>query len=269
VTPEERYAQAQREHPDVSVTFEDFEQHWNERAREAPIADARAGDLLLAAGIELGDAAALKWLLLSVRRAAAGQTRVSPQHAAEVESGAVATVAVGSGGERPRISRYSAQGPLTAWLQVVVARTAGGLARTKGYAPKEAELDGALEMGAPAQAPEVAVLKQRFGGVVGEAMRAAAAKLEARDRALLAMKYVDGLSIDEIGRAYRTHRATAARWVEGARNALLEALRDELAQRVGVSRLEVDSLVRALSARVDISLRLVLKDEAPGQRSKQ
>jgi RNA polymerase sigma-70 factor len=257
-TPEARHARARAAHPDVSVSLETFARHWSEREAHGAIDDAYCADVLLAAGIEEGDAAALRWLLETVRRAVAAVSHVPAQHAAEIESTALASVAVGRGDGRPRISRYAAQGPLAAWLQVVVSRTAGAVAQAKGKPLDESRLERAVLDAPPAQAPEVAVLKGKYGGILSEAMKAAAAKLSSRDRSLLAMKYVDGLSTEEIGRAYQVHRATAGRWAESARNALLEALRDELATRMGVSRLEVDSLVRALATRVDVSLRWVL-----------
>jgi RNA polymerase sigma-70 factor, ECF subfamily len=60
------------------------------------------------------------------------------------------------------------------------------------------------------------------------------------------------------------HRATAARWLTDARERLGEIIRTELAARLQIAAEEVDSIVRLVQSRVDMSLdRLLVSDVSP------
>src|SRR5205823_12308411 len=82
--------------------------------------------------------------------------------------------------------------------------------------------------------PVLAQLKQRYRDEFGEAFRQAAAALTPRERTLLRYRFLDGLSIDEIGVLHRVHRATVARWIAAIREALFEATRERLGSRLAI-----------------------------------
>ena len=65
------------------------------------------------------------------------------------------------------------------------------------------------------------------------------ATLDQRQRNVLQMNLVQGLSIDEVGRVYAVHRATAARWVSAAREQLVSQTRTRLAERLNLQSNEV------------------------------
>jgi len=89
-------------------------------------------------------------------------------------------------------------------------------------------------------------------------MRAALAALPEQPRALLRYSVVDGWTVDRIGALYGIHRATAARRVAAAREELGALIRAELAARLAISVDEVDSIVRLVQSRVDVSLERLL-----------
>ena len=89
-------------------------------------------------------------------------------------------------------------------------------------------------------------------------MRAALEALDDRQRALLRYSLVDGWTVDQIGELYKVHRATAARWVAAARDALGDLIRTEVAKRLAIDELEVDSLIALVRSRIDVSLERVL-----------
>jgi RNA polymerase sigma-70 factor (ECF subfamily) len=97
---------------------------------------------------------------------------------------------------------------------------------------------------------------------VDAGLRSALARLDARSRALLRYQLIDGWSIDQVGKLYGVHRATAARWLADARQVLGDAIRSELATRLQISTHEVDSIVRLVQSRVDMSLDRLLVPEA-------
>jgi RNA polymerase sigma-70 factor (ECF subfamily) len=69
---------------------------------------------------------------------------------------------------------------------------------------------------------------------------------------------IDGWTIDRIGALYGVHRATAARRIAAARDELGAAIRTELAARLAISIDEVDSIVRLVQNRIDVSLERLL-----------
>ena len=74
-----------------------------------------------------------------------------------------------------------------------------------------------------------------------------------------------GVSSTDIAGLFGVHRATAKRWLADAREALLVGTKRELAARVGRGVEELDSILRLIESRLDLSLRLVLHDSAPEQ----
>jgi RNA polymerase sigma-70 factor, ECF subfamily len=85
--------------------------------------------------------------------------------------------------------------------------------------------------------------------------------LDARSRNLLRLSYVDRLTIDQLGTMYGTHRATAARWLNAARDELMAGTRERLAQRLKLTQSDLSSLLGALQSNLEISINRLLKDE--------
>lgn len=157
----------------------------------------------------------------------------------------------------PRLARYGGRGGLDAWVRVVAIREGhDALRRLRRELPRD---DDARLLDAHVEHPdaELAFLKHRYRATLQEAMRAALAALEPRERNLLRYSYVDGLNVDALGRLHGIHRATAARWVASARGRLLAEARRELRQRLRVGDEELDSVVRLLGSQLDVSLSLL------------
>ena len=244
-------------HPGVRLPLEVFERAL---AARVGVDERYAPDVYLAAAIEHRDSGALGWLQRHVHRSVQSlEGRVPGQLLAETESSVLELVAVAAEGRPPRIREYAAKGPLVGWLQVIVVR----MAQKRATAPATRAGDGELEtsvLGDLEQSGaglEVHVLRSKFHGALGGALRVAAAKLTERERSLLRLHYVDGVGLHELSRAYQVHRATISRWLLAARDSYLVATRDELSSRTGVAALEVDSLVRTLQSHVEVSLRRV------------
>ncbi|MBA3539551.1 MAG: transcriptional regulator, partial [Deltaproteobacteria bacterium] len=91
-------------------------------------------------------------------------------------------------------------------------------------------------------------------------LREAVAALEPRLRAVLRMSFVDSLTIDEIGAVYAVHRATAARWIQRACEAVLAHTRDALAVRLALSGTELDRMTALVQSQLDVSVSQLLPD---------
>jgi RNA polymerase sigma-70 factor (ECF subfamily) len=156
----------------------------------------------------------------------------------------------------PRLADYSGRADLRTWLRTAAIRIAiDGMRRRRDVPIADEEL--AL-VPALADDPELAHMKDRYRDELRATIEQAIAQLTPRDRLLLKYCYVDGLGIDRIGALYDVHRATAARWINAAREALSEGTRALLATRLGVTGSQLRSIARLVESQLDLSIRRLL-----------
>lgn len=157
-----------------------------------------------------------------------------------------------------RLDQYSGRSPLRSWLRQAAARTASTLMRPLRRASSLELPEDVLSIG-----PEEVLLKSNHRDAFAEAFRDALRTLTPRERNVLRLNALSGMSIDEVGASYRVHRATAARWIQRAKESLIQKTREGLALRLGVGPEEIDSLIRLLRRDLDESLLHHLKKEDP------
>lgn len=169
-------------------------------------------------------------------------------------------VLVARDAREPRIADYAGQAPLKSWLAAAAARTAISMGRRKGDRLASPLDSGVAEIGESVE-PELALLRARHKGHVETALREALAGLSTKNRALLRLSVRDGLSIDRLAAIYGIGRSTAARWVEAARAALLDATREELRKLVALTDSEMDDLTAAVRSDLNVSIVRLLATE--------
>jgi RNA polymerase sigma-70 factor (ECF subfamily) len=156
-------------------------------------------------------------------------------------------------GGRAKLSEYAGQGQLASWLRITAVRVFLDLGRRKDRAREEPTDDGVLAMPDPGDL-SLEVIKAEYRAVVGQAMRDAAAGLDLADRHLLHQHFVAGLSIDQLSVALGIHRATAARRLVRAREALVSDTRALLVTRLRISHDELDEVIGMVISRLDVSM---------------
>jgi len=161
-------------------------------------------------------------------------------------------------GMRPKLAEYAGQGQLDSWLRITAVRVFLDLGRRKDRARETPTADGVLTMPDPGDL-SLEVIKAEYRAAVGQAMRDAATALEPADRHLLHQHYVAGLSIDQLGVALGIHRATAARRVVRAREALVGETRALLVTRLQLSDEELDEVIGMVLSRLDVSIPKLLE----------
>ena len=157
-----------------------------------------------------------------------------------------------------RLAAYPGTGPLSGWVRAAALWIALELQRRE---PSSQHVDDAalpllLE---PGDDPELAYLKTTYRAEFNAAFTQALQGLEPRQRNLLRLKYLDGLSIDQLGALYAVHRATAARWIVSAQQALLERTRRLLTERLRLTPTQLDSVLRLISSQVELHLSRLLR----------
>ena len=217
-----------------------------------------AADLYLAAACSDGDTDALaqfRDVLVPAIRHALGKLGMAPAQIDEAVQQVQIMVFVGDG-RPPQIGEYGGRGTLRSWLRTIAVRTGRrmlGLEATPRTSDDElAELPGAVAD------PELAMLRTRYRDQVRGAFAAAFAALSERERNVLRQYYIDGLTIDQLAALYHVNRATTARWVAGARLAVVAKTRAQLVERFSIEASEVDSIIRLVRSQLDVSVREIV-----------
>jgi RNA polymerase sigma-70 factor (ECF subfamily) len=222
-----------------------------------------AGDLFLACACAHGTPRAVEAFERSfaavLQRAAA---RVDPTNADETVQIVRERLLVRTAARAPKIAEYGGRAKLSSWLAAVAAREAIG-ARRRMDDRSHDSLSG-VAAAAPAAGPELEIIRARHAPDFREAIRVALSRLQPRQRALLRMNLSVGLSIDRIAEVYKISRATAARWLAAARQALQEGTRKELVARLRLSPSEIESLAAAMRSEMDLSVATLLGAEPRG-----
>ncbi len=268
-TLREMHAEGIRKWPSIRVTLEDYQRHCDQICGNTrPIEELRmhAADIYLCCACVHRNTVALG---------------VFEREAEEVVRGAIARVHRERefvretlqefwkkllAGPDAKVNDYSGRGPLQAWLRIAAARLALDRHRAERLvAGRETDLGDCLAD--QAFGPESTLTRARFHEPFQEALHHAIAGLTHKDRNLLRMHVVGRCSIDQIGRAYKVHRATAARWLEQAREHILRDVRAEL-ELVGphLTDSEFQSVARVMGGELGLEVSLFPSD-VPLQRS--
>jgi RNA polymerase sigma-70 factor (ECF subfamily) len=130
---------------------------------------------------------------------------------------------------RSDLAGYIGRVPLAAWVRVYALRRA--LARTT---------EPSLSHGLLDDDPELRRIAGHDRARLTASIRDAVARLHMRERSVLRMNQIDRLSIDEIARLYRVHRATAMMWLDAAKR----AVRSHVIAELGVESTEAPRAAR-------------------------
>jgi RNA polymerase sigma-70 factor (ECF subfamily) len=171
------------------------------------------------------------------------------------------------GGEG-KLASYAGQGSLDGWLGITLARAA--LRSLRSHRPDAANADGeeaeAFERLTSAEDPQLAAIRERCGPLLKAAVERAFAQLPDEQRTLLRLHLIDRLTIDDLAIILHTHRATAARRLARARNAIIESARLETIAALGLDDSEFASLGAVLASQFDLTLARVLGGDGASPR---
>jgi RNA polymerase sigma-70 factor (ECF subfamily) len=246
--------------PGIDVDLARFETELRRRLGDAvtDLTKVSTSDVYLAIACLDGDPAAIGHLerdFLQAVQFAARRLRATDAMVADVQ-GHLRRILFTAEPERgAALAAFTGRARLRDYLRVVASRE---LVRTINRARREVPIEPLLERLRLENEPEIALLKNRHGAELSVALRDALARLDERQRALLRYSVVEGASIDRIGEMYGVSRSSAARWVAAARDALVQHMRDEVAVRLAIPIEDVDSVVRVVRSRIDISLERIL-----------
>jgi RNA polymerase sigma-70 factor, ECF subfamily len=230
------------------------EQHPGEMLRQL-----HAADLYLACACAEGERAALHAFEQHIlQRVPSRLGALPPATVDEVLQVLRARLLLGRGDTPARIADYSGRGPLLAWVRIIATRVAAELVSQQGRQELFDEPPEVLARMLAADDPERALLREDSRRVLMEALRQALSALPERERTLLRLHHLHGLTMDRLSAMYGESRSGVARRVAHARERLLALTQAELAGRLRLAGPELQSLLGLVRSRLDVNLHQLL-----------
>ena len=217
-----------------------------------------AADLLLSAAVLSGDARAASYfdaLLVTEVRRAVTPIDTSGVLVDEVTQLVRERLLLPVEG-RARLADFQGEGSLAAWLRAVAVRVA---LNAKRPGAREDLVDVVPDAPLADPDPELALLRARHRESFRAAFIEALAVLTPRDRTLLRLTALDGLTCAAVGTMYGKDASTVSRWLAQSRAVLLERTRATLASRLQLTDSALDSVMRAADSELNLSLSRLLE----------
>jgi RNA polymerase sigma-70 factor (ECF subfamily) len=232
-------------------------ERFSARASELQVSQAGletwAGDFYLACAAGDADPAAIRIIDQSFIARLAGRIRRLGGNTDDASDVLQAVRERLFSGTRPRIRAYDAGGPLEQWIKVVAIRTAIDRHRVESRArrvvgePQDVDGSGNRD-------PAETLFKVRYRAEFATVLKTQIALLSERDRSVLRLHLLEGVSIDSIASDRGVHRVTVARWIWNAGEILLEGLQSYFKERYGMVPSECDSLAHLIRSQLSLDL---------------
>lgn len=247
--------------PGIEVSHEVITESLEQRLRDDPqmvMDDLKDADLYLAMALTRKDPAAVRAFedkLVPQMDVALRRLRLAGGTADEVKQ-ALRVELLADG----KIADFAGRGELAAWVRVSATRKALKLVRR---ADREETLDEILLDHWPNASSNQGDkhIRSTYTAELKTAIREAFAALEVRQRNILRQHILDELTIDDLARLYRVHRATCARWLADARADLGKLTRKKLLASLKVGSQDLDSLLRFLDSDIELSISRILQSK--------
>jgi RNA polymerase sigma-70 factor (ECF subfamily) len=243
--------------PKIAITPQSFLDHLALHAKtDEALAAVHASDLYLACGVCQRDRAAITAFEEHFMARVPDyilRVRVGRDVVDEVQQKLREHLMMGSEGKPPKLSEYSGKGALGGWLRVTAVRTALNHQRAAG--PAQEALGDELSLAAD---PELAYVKEHAHDLFADAFKRVLAGLDESGRTILRLHYIDGLTMDQLARLYKTPRSTIARRVAEARQQILTATEGLLRDERRLSPSALASVIRMGKSRLEVTITRLL-----------
>ncbi|MDQ3370917.1 MAG: hypothetical protein M3680_36320, partial [Myxococcota bacterium] len=218
---------------------------------------AALGELHLALGCARGDAAAITAFdraYLAVVPQALASMKLPAATVEDVRATVRDKLLLADAGEPPRILAYAGRGRLRGLVQVTATRTAIDRIR---HEAREVELPVGRELAATGDV-ELSLIKAQYRTAFAAGFARAVATASQRDRNVLRLHFLGGVTLEQLAQMYGVHRATVVRWLAAAREAVFAATRRHVVDELGAPSEELDEMFDLVRSRVELSVERLL-----------
>ncbi len=226
--------------------------------KAAVLSGVAAEDLYLACacaeGVR-GATAAFDSRFRSVIRRAVSRVLETPDERQEAEQRAWQHLLVGAADGPPRIGQYLGQGSLERWISVASMRVAISFGRAESAERRLREKAIAEASGVD---PEQLCMKGELRAAFEVAVTEALGRLKPRERLVLKLFLVSGMTLDAIGKSLDVTRQAVAKTLSRARENVVVEVEAAVLQSLKISKDDLSSVLRFVASQLDVSISRVL-----------
>jgi RNA polymerase sigma-70 factor, ECF subfamily len=160
-----------------------------------------------------------------------------------------------------KLQRYAGKGTLRGLVKVTAVREAISLLRKQRgavQAPEDFE-----RLAEPADDPELHFLKAHYRAAFRGAFATAVGMLDGRERNVLRMHLLGGMTLEQVARMYAIDRSTVVRLLQRVRGKLFAHTRDALRTNLAIDGIEFDGVLALIRSRFEVSLGRLLETIRP------
>jgi RNA polymerase sigma-70 factor (ECF subfamily) len=259
------WEQARRVWPETTLEIRPYARHLGERVAEleneweSVLVSLRTSDLYLACAcvhrapgaLSAFESAYLEKLDLRLAAVHESETFLD-----DVRQALRCRLFVGDAEHPPRIGGYSGRGSLGGWVFVTARRVALSMLRHRDCGAYQVAVADA----AVGDDLEFQYFRNHFKCEFQAALKEAFTTLTDRERVVMHLNCVRGISLERIGMMYEVNQSTVSRWLGTARQSLRKQTWQRLARRHHLSPDEVSSFRRLLLDELDLSVFRLLSE---------
>jgi RNA polymerase sigma-70 factor (ECF subfamily) len=255
------YARGREAHPRLLVDEPAFGRHLarcTSDAKAGALADLPAEDLYLACACAVrarGAATAFERTYGVVIRRAIVRVIKTADERQEAEQRAWHHIFVEDGPGPPRITQYRGRGPLESWVSVAAMRVAVSFARAESA---ERRLRSKVVADTAGVDAEWKSMKEQLRVAFETAVAEAVGGLKPRERLILKLHVVSGMTLEAIGKSLGVSRQAVSKTFARSREGILDEVESLLKQRLKISKKDLSSVLRIVASRLDVSISRVL-----------
>jgi len=146
-------------------------------------------------------------------------------------------------------------GPLAGWVSVAAIRLAVSMGRS---ATAERRLRAKAAGEAAGANPELLLMKGELAKEFEAAVEDALGRLSDRERLILRLYLVSGMTLAQIGRSLGVTQQAVSRQLEKIRASVLADVRGRLRDRLAMPKAELASVIRMIASRLNVSISRLL-----------
>ena len=226
----------------------------------------RWSDLFLTTACAAGDSAA--WEVFrrqyrSVIQIAALKASASASEAAELSDTLLTDLFLPheSGRGESKIAQYHGLGSLEGWIKVVVHRMAIDQIRLHRRDVPIEDLEGELPSNSAHGRTDESIKERdthRARDMVSQCLTTALEQLNAKERLVLNLYYLNGVNLKGIAQFLKAHESTASRLLDRLKTQLHKSVSKQLQEKFKVRKAEVPLLIELALGHIEIDLKRIL-----------